>query len=176
MKDFELKLISELMKDSRRSDRELAKIIGSSQPTVTRLRNELEKEGIIKEYTMIPDFRKLGFEIMAVTFVKFKTPLTPENIDKVTKGGLELEEKSPTSTIVILRGSGLGYDGVFISFHESYASFTKLVELTRQLSFVDITHVDSFLTSLPEEHQYRHLTLSNMARYLLEPKETICRR
>jgi len=176
MKDFELKLISELMKGSRRSDRELAKIIGVSQPTVTRLRNKLEKEGIIKEYTMIPDFRKLGFKIMAVTFVKFKTTLTPENIDKVTKGGLELEKKSPTSTIIILRGSGLGYDGIFISFHESYASFTKLVELTRQLSFVDITHVDSFLTSLPEEHQYRHLTLSNMARYLLEPKETIYRR
>jgi DNA-binding Lrp family transcriptional regulator len=32
MKDVELKLISELMKDSRRSDRELAKAIGVSSP------------------------------------------------------------------------------------------------------------------------------------------------
>ena len=36
LKDVELKLFSELMKNSRRSDRELAKVIGVSQPTVTR--------------------------------------------------------------------------------------------------------------------------------------------
>ena len=36
VKDTEVKLISELMKDSRRSDRELAKTIGVSQPTISR--------------------------------------------------------------------------------------------------------------------------------------------
>jgi DNA-binding Lrp family transcriptional regulator len=56
------------MKDSRRSDRELAKAIGSSQPTVSRMIKKLESEGTIKEYTMIPDFHKLGFEILAITF------------------------------------------------------------------------------------------------------------
>ena len=60
MKEIELKLISELMKNSRRSDRDLAKAIGTSQPTVSRMIGKLEKEGIIKEYTMIPDFGKLG--------------------------------------------------------------------------------------------------------------------
>lgn len=52
MKEFELKLISELMKNSRRSDRDLAKAIGSSQPTVTRNRHRLEQQGIIKQYTI----------------------------------------------------------------------------------------------------------------------------
>ena len=159
------------MKNSRRSDRDLAKAIGTSQPTVTRLKNKLEKEGIIREYTMIPDFRKLGFEIMAVTFVKFSQPLSPEIIDKVTRAGLELEKKFPTPTIIILRGLGLGYDGIVISFHENYASFLKLLDLTKQLPLVDIDHLDSFLVSLPEEYQYRHLTLSNMANYLLKTKE-----
>lgn len=37
MKDVELSLVAELLKDSRRSDRELAKAIGVSQPTVSRL-------------------------------------------------------------------------------------------------------------------------------------------
>jgi DNA-binding Lrp family transcriptional regulator len=168
MKDVELKLISELMKNSRRSDRDLAKAVGTSQPTVTRMRNRLEKEGIIKEYTMIPDFCRLGFELMAVTFVKFLEPLSPEIIDKVTKGGRELEKKSPTPTVMILRGRGLRYDGIFISFHEDYASFTKLMELTKQLSFVDIAHLDSFLVNLHEEYQYRHLTLSSIANHLLK--------
>ena len=42
LKDVELRLISELIKDSRRSDRELAKAIGVSQPTVSRVRVRLE--------------------------------------------------------------------------------------------------------------------------------------
>jgi DNA-binding Lrp family transcriptional regulator len=42
MKDVELRLISELMKNSRRSDKELAKVIGVSQPTVTRIRLKLQ--------------------------------------------------------------------------------------------------------------------------------------
>jgi DNA-binding Lrp family transcriptional regulator len=160
------------MKNGRRSDRELAKAIGVSQPTVTRTRSRLEKEGIIKEYTVIPDFRKLGFEIMAVTFVKINEPLTPEIIEKVTKTGLELEKKSPTPTIMILGGMGLGYDGVFISFHESYGSFVKLMELTKQLPLLDKTHLHSFLVSLPE-YQYRPLTFSNLANYLLKAKEEV---
>lgn len=44
MKDVELKLISELLKNSRRSDRELAKTLGVSQPTVSRTLKRLEKE------------------------------------------------------------------------------------------------------------------------------------
>jgi DNA-binding Lrp family transcriptional regulator len=44
MKDIERRLISELMKNSRRSDRELAKALGTSQPTITRTRGKLERE------------------------------------------------------------------------------------------------------------------------------------
>jgi DNA-binding Lrp family transcriptional regulator len=66
LKDTELKVISELMKNSRRSDRELAKAIGASQPTVSRIIKKLEKEKIIEEYTMIPNFSKLGYKILAL--------------------------------------------------------------------------------------------------------------
>lgn len=50
MKKVELKVLSELMKNSKISDRELAKTIGVSQPTVTRARTRLEKNGYIQEY------------------------------------------------------------------------------------------------------------------------------
>ncbi len=75
VKDVELNLLSELMKNSRRSDRELAKAIGSTQPTVTRTRRKLEKLGVIREYTAIPDFSKLGYELLSLTFVKMKVNL-----------------------------------------------------------------------------------------------------
>jgi DNA-binding Lrp family transcriptional regulator len=53
MKKIELKLLPELLNDSRRSDRDLARSLGTSQPTVTRTRIRLEKEGYLKEYTVI---------------------------------------------------------------------------------------------------------------------------
>lgn len=70
MKDIENRLIVELMKNRRRrrrSDRELAKVLDVSQPTVSRTRMKLEKEGIF-EYSLIPNFAKLRFEILAFTF------------------------------------------------------------------------------------------------------------
>jgi DNA-binding Lrp family transcriptional regulator len=46
MKDVELKLISELMKNSRRSHRELAHAIGVSQPTVSRVMQGWKSKGL----------------------------------------------------------------------------------------------------------------------------------
>jgi len=69
LKEVELRLVGELMKNSRRSDRELAKALKVSQPTVSRMIKKLEKEGVIQEYTMIPNFSKLGYEIMGASFI-----------------------------------------------------------------------------------------------------------
>ena len=82
MKDMELRLISELMKNSRRSDRELAKALRTSQPTVSRTIKKLEKEGYIKEYTAVPNFSKLGFQIMAFTLIKLKEGIPNNMIEK----------------------------------------------------------------------------------------------
>ena len=68
------------MRNSRRSDRDIAKAIGVSQPTVNRIIKKLEKEGYIEEYTMTLNFHKLGYEILALTFVKLRAGLTPEEI------------------------------------------------------------------------------------------------
>ncbi|MGC9346262.1 MAG: Lrp/AsnC family transcriptional regulator, partial [Candidatus Bathyarchaeales archaeon] len=59
-------LLYEFMKNSKRSDRELAKAVGVSQPTITRMRKNLEKLGYIREYTIMPALEKLGFEIITL--------------------------------------------------------------------------------------------------------------
>ena len=53
LKSLDYRLLSELIRDSRRSDRELAKVLHVSQPTVTRRRALVEKE-LIDGYTAIP--------------------------------------------------------------------------------------------------------------------------
>jgi len=166
MKGFELKLISELMKNSRRSDRQLAKIIGVSQPTVTRLRNKLEKEGHFKEYTAIPDFRKLGFEIIAITFTTFLHEPTRQELGASRRVSRELEKENPHAVLMAWNGMGLGFNRVFISFHENYSSYLKTIGLIKRVPNVDTSHVESFVVSLADEDHYQPLTFSVIAKYL----------
>jgi DNA-binding Lrp family transcriptional regulator len=170
MKDIGLKLLAELMKNSKTSDRELATKLGVSQPTVSRIRAKLEKEGYIKEYTLIPDFHKLGFEIMAVTLVKLKRELNQGELDKIWKFADELLKKSPFAYMMAMDGHGLGYDRVVISLHENYSDFVRFVKATRTVPYAELVAFDSFMISLSTKH-YLPLTFSIVSKYLLAMKE-----
>ncbi len=171
MKDIRLKLLSELMKNSKTSDRELAVRLGVSQPTVSRIRAKLEKEGLINEYTLIPDFRRLGFEIMSVTLLKLKKELTEEEIQKMWKFADEYtRKKNPFAFLMIAGGRGLGYSRVIVSLHRDYGDFVRFVRATRDAPLVDLGAFDSFMISLSEKH-YQPFTFSIIADYLLTMKE-----
>ena len=166
MKDIERRLVSELMKNCRRSDRQLAKVLGVSQPTVTRTLHKLEKEGIIKEYTVVPDFRKLGYSLLAVTFVKLKKYLSKDELEKARKSARE-SAKDNLNFIMLERGMGMGQDGVFLSFHEDYTSFTEHKKWLAQFDFLKISDMQSFLIDLEDEIRYRSLTFSTLAKHVL---------
>jgi len=72
-----LMVLKALLEDAKRSDRDIAKGIGISQPTVTRARRYLRKQGFIVGYPAILDFSKVGFEIVAITIRDL--PFTWEN-------------------------------------------------------------------------------------------------
>ena len=84
LKAIDYKLLFELMKDSHRSDRQLAKALDVSQPTVTRRRTMLEAN-IIEGYTITPTFGKIGFELTAFTFTKSKQRKVGKEKDEATK-------------------------------------------------------------------------------------------
>ena len=165
MKDIELKLVSELMKNSRRSDRDLAKTIGVSQPTVSRLLKKLEKDGIIKEYIMIPDFHKLGFNLLAFTFIKIQEAGS-KGIEKTT-GIIENMKECLPEVVMFERGLGLGYDGVIVSFHEDYSSYTNFRKRIRDHCLLAVSKIEDFLISLDAEAHYRPLTFAPLAQNLL---------
>jgi DNA-binding Lrp family transcriptional regulator len=175
VKDVELKLLSELMKNSRRSDRELAKIIGVSQPTVSRTIRRLEKEGYIKEYTFIPDFAKLGFEILAITFLGYET-VSAEDLQKATKIASDMLQRTYMECICIETGNGFGYEAAVVSFHKSYSEYGGFMNRIRQAAherypFMDTSKYQSFLISLKSESRFRPLTLSTLANHILTLKE-----
>jgi DNA-binding Lrp family transcriptional regulator len=119
-------LLWELMKDSRRSDRQLARALGTSQPTVTRRRAMLEKS-FIEGYTAIPKWEKIGFELVAFTFVKHKIKYaTPEVREEAFRRVDEWMMKQP-NVILAIGGQGMGWDGICVSFHKSYSDFTEFI-------------------------------------------------
>jgi DNA-binding Lrp family transcriptional regulator len=166
MKDLELKLISELMKDSRRSDRQLAKTIGVSQPTVSRMIKRLKKEGYIEEFTIIPNFSKLGFQMLTVVFTKMKRELSQDLIDKVRKGVRENEEKAPSPVLMAMSGMGCDSDRVLVLLSEDFSSYTEYIRMVRQYPLIDVGDVKSFTIDLQDKSQFLPLTLSSLARYL----------
>ena len=170
-KDVELRLISELMKNSRRSDRELAKALRVSQPTVTRIRNRLEKEGYLREYTVIPDFNKLGYHIFALTFFTWKEGLDEKEKEEARKWILEQTPSVLPNAIVIERGLGLGCDAFIGLFYKDYASYQKDMNEMKAVPFVDTYRLQSFLVNLDDKIHYRCLTLSTLAKHILEKKE-----
>jgi len=167
MKEIRLKLLSELMKNSKVSDRELSKRLRVSQPTVSRIRARLEKEGYIKEYTMVPDFAKLGFEIMAVNFLTLKRPLSDEEIAKIRKFGNELLKKAPYAVLLAAEGMGCGADRILITFHESYSAYSEFVKIVKQNTAMELSSFDSFMISLSASH-FQPLSFSRIADYILK--------
>ena len=143
MKKTEIRLLAELLKNSKKSDRELGRILGVSQPTVSRTRAKLEKDGVIQEYTIVPDFSKLGFELMAITTGRFKVTRTKETMEKATA----YMKKFP-NILLSSRAQGMGKDAVIISLHDNFTDYENFV-VTLKSDWGDIVEdMESILISL----------------------------
>jgi len=171
MKETELQLISELMKNSRRSDRELAKVTGLSQPTVTRIRTKLEREGIIREYTMIPDFAGLGFELMSIIMYKLK-PISSEELEELQRAARELDRQERRPYLMIMEGMGLDNNLVAISLHKTYSDYADYIQSAKNLAssrmraYMNLDDVQGFLIDLKYEKHYQPITFSRVATHL----------
>ena len=84
--EIDKKILAELLKNSNRSNRELAKAIGVSAATVINHIQRLESAGVITDYTVMLDFERLGYEltvIMTVTVNRGKLLETQREIAKL---------------------------------------------------------------------------------------------
>ena len=154
-----MKLLLELLKDSKRSDKKISKVLRVSQPTISRMRQRLTEEGIIQEFTVIPDFVKIGFQIMAISSFKLKVAKDIEGLTKLMM--------TRPNVIFASLGDGIGKNGIIISFHKSYPEFSNFVSNLRTEGNDIIDDIDSMLIIL-ENQIVKPLSL----KYLAELEET----
>jgi DNA-binding Lrp family transcriptional regulator len=159
-KEKMIELLYELMKNSRRSDRDLSKMLGVSQPTITRMRKRLEKNDYILEYTLIPNLVQLGFEVAAFTFLNTCTDpnLLPEELAQKTYKWIGKNKN------IIFSGTGEGIRGkncLMVSLHRNFTDYTRFISEFRRLWGTNILDVESFIVTLkgttPKQFSLRHL-------------------
>ncbi len=139
--EIDRKILNELLRDSRRSYRSLARRAGISVGTVLSRIRRLEKIGVIKGYSAILDHEKLGYQLTVVAEIT------------VSKGKLlEMEEaigKLP-NTCAVYDVTGLTDALVIAKFHnrEELSKFTKSL---LSMPFVDRTNTHMVLTTVKED-------------------------
>lgn len=131
-------LLFELMKDSKRSDRELAKTVGVSQPTITRMRKALESLEYIREYTVIPALDKLGFELLSLNFITV-------NITS------EFKEWATNNPRILFAAFGRGFEDeslLVVAIHRDFTDFSEFTREMRKVLGSGSSSMKSFLSSI----------------------------
>jgi len=154
-----IKILQQLLKNSKKSDRELAKAIGVSQATFTRRRKQLEKK-VIQEYTITPNLFELGFEILAFTFIRIREPKT-DFLEKARQSVVKLP-----NVIFASGGEGLGMEAMAISVHKDYTSYLSFISEARQEWADIVLDLQSFLVSLKGEFEAKPFSLKPLAEIL----------
>ncbi|UCG35956.1 MAG: winged helix-turn-helix transcriptional regulator [Candidatus Bathyarchaeota archaeon] len=127
LKDIDLKIIFELMKNSKTSDRQLANKLGVSQPTITRRRGRLE-DGAIEGYTTIPAWKEIGYEIFAITLYSINQDIGLQSKAKTSRK--RAKEWLMSHPNVIMGGGGrggAGMEGFMITIHKNYSDFESFM-------------------------------------------------
>lgn len=159
LKSLEIRLIAELTRNSRRSDRELAHILKVSQPTISRIRTRLEKEKMI-DYGGFPDLAKLGYEIIAVTLGKRNYEKYPESVVQKARHFTE----SHANLIFGSDCSG-AYDTIAISVHKSYSDYHEFIQELKSEAG-EAMPVDSVLISLSKNEIVQPLSLKRLVDHM----------
>ena len=139
MKKREKKLLIQLLKNSKLSDREIAKKLDTSQSTITRNRHKLEKK-ILKNYTGIPEFKKLGINLVAFTFGRC---IKPGNESKKIHDFLDKMH----NIIFSGHGEGMGKTAIVISIHKDFSDYTSFINEFRRVSSKSYEKLESFFVS-----------------------------
>jgi DNA-binding Lrp family transcriptional regulator len=161
-----LELLRVMMKNSRLSDRELARRLKYSQPTVSRMRGLLEKQRFVKSYTVVPNFGKVGYKMLAFTFSSVKAYPSPEKAAEIVQKSKEWLKKHP-NVIYAADGQGLGgRDVVMVSFHRDYDDYTRFMHDYAFNWGEIIISFESFITNLMSELTMREFDLSYLADHI----------
>jgi len=139
--EVDRKILSELLRDCRRSYRSISRRAGVSVGTALARIRRLERAGVIKGYSALLDHEKLGYQLTVVAEIT------------VSKGKLlEMEEaisKLP-NTCAVYDVTGLT-DALIVAKFRSREELSKFTKNLLSMPFVDRSNTHVVLTTIKED-------------------------
>jgi Lrp/AsnC family transcriptional regulator, regulator for asnA, asnC and gidA len=134
-------LVELLLLDAKMPYREIAKKLKVSIGTITNKIHQLEKEGIIKRYTVKVDYEKLGYEFEVLIFTKIKKAQFPVLFQKYIK------DKN-VFTIYDVTGT---YDAVISAKFRTRREMDLFIKKLQEEEYIEYTITNLILNSDSEE-------------------------
>lgn len=135
------KIINSLLENSKLSYRKIAKKINVSVATVMHRVKKLESEGIIKKYTVLLNYEKLGYDV-------------PVLIDiRVAKGKLfNVEKKIAIEPNVFAVYDKTGnFDATIVAKFKSRKAMDNFLKKIQTYDFIERTETQLILNTIKEE-------------------------
>jgi DNA-binding Lrp family transcriptional regulator len=139
--EVDRKILSELIRDCRRSYRSIARRAGVSVGTVLGRIRRLEKAGVIKGYSALLDHEKLGYQLTVlaeITVLKGKLLEMEQAIGRLPN----------TCAVYDVTGST---DAVVLAKFRSREELSKFTKGLLSMPFVDRTNTHVVLTTVKED-------------------------
>ena len=135
------RIISEYLKDARISYREVAKRLQLAVGTVLTRTKKLENDGIIKSYSAILDYDKLGYDIIAISEITVSK-------GKLTDVENAIAKLSPTCAVYDVTGEN---DVIIISKFRSREEMSNFTKKLLSMSNVERTNSKLVLNTVKED-------------------------
>ena len=134
-------IINALIIDSRLSYRELAKKVKVSVVTAMNRAKALEKEGIIRRYTTIIDYDKVGYDVEVMIEIR------------ISKGNLfEVEKKIATDPNVFAVYDMTGeFDAALLARFRNRREMDNFLKRIQTYDFVERTNTRLILNTIKEK-------------------------
>jgi len=149
LKKREKEVLIHLIKNGKAPDKYIAKLLGTSQPTVTRIRRKLEKKGFIKSYKVWVDLEKVGIKLVVFTFFKIADST---NSEKIKRKILPYLYNVP-QIVCVAEGEGMGKTSLIVSVHTSFKDYQDMIEKIRNAFGKFINEIEQFFVSIDRFHK-----------------------
>lgn len=139
--NIDRKILIEYIRDARVSFREVARRVGVAVGTILSRTKRLEQQGMIKGYSALLDYEKLGYELTAITEItvsKGKLMETQQEIAKLPTTCAVYDITGITDAIVIAK----------FKTREELSVFTKTI---LAMPYVERTNTHMVLNTVKED-------------------------
>ncbi|MFH0927143.1 MAG: Lrp/AsnC family transcriptional regulator [Candidatus Micrarchaeota archaeon] len=138
--EVDRRILNELQQDGKASFREIAKKAKCSAVTAMKKIHNMEKEGIIRRYSAVLDYEKLGFDVSIILDVR------------VSKGKLfNVEKKISAHPNVMLVYDNTGqFDVTVVARFHTRAAMDNFLKRLQGYDFVERTETRLILNTMKE--------------------------